>query len=386
MHFAPTPEQDLFADTLDALLGTDEPGAAARAWARGDRGPGERQWRGLAEAGLFSLAVPEEHGGAGPLPVELALGMIEAGRHAVPGALVETAAAALLLDDDALLERIATGRLAVSVAVPPWAPHALDADRAGAVLVVADGRPHTADPVERLASLDPARRLWRVRRGAPVPAGPLAGCALDLAVLCCAAQALGVGQRLLESTVDHVRTRRQFGRPISDFQAVRHRLADTATALHFARPLVLGAAAAFDFGPAHGKHGSSAADGAHGATGVCGSTGTHGTTRARDVSAAKAAACDAAHTAARTALQLHGAIGYTDEHPATLWIRKAHTLRRAWGTPTAHRTRVLEALDRADRDRDERPDDGPGTGTERGTTGSATVQASDSRTPPTERP
>ncbi|MDA2812888.1 acyl-CoA/acyl-ACP dehydrogenase [Nocardiopsis sp. RSe5-2] len=350
MRFAPTREQLLFSRTLDDLLGAGAPGAAARAWSRGDRGPGERLWRGLAEAGLFGLAVPEEHGGVGLRPVELALGMVEAGRHAVPGPLVETAAAAVLLGGAGPVPgtggahpaaRIADGGLAVSLAVPPWTPHALDADWAGAVIVLEGGAVHAAEPVEPLESLDPARKPWRVRAAAPLPGGPpgaptgdaadaphggTAALAFDLAVLCCAAQALGAGERLLEATVEHVKTRHQFGQAVGGFQAVRHRLADTATALHFARPLVLGAAAAFGAGTEDP------------ATALL---------RARDASAAKAAACDAAHTAARTALQLHGAIGYTDEFPPSLWIRKAHALRRAWGSPAAHRARVLEALDHA---------------------------------------
>ncbi|MDA2806897.1 acyl-CoA dehydrogenase family protein [Nocardiopsis suaedae] len=342
MHFAPTREQRLFSGTLDALLGAGVPGAAARAWSRGDRGPGGRLWNGLAEAGLFALAVPDEHGGVGLRPVELALGMVEAGRHAVPGPLVETAAAAVLLDGgvDGGTEsgadggrsaaRIADGDLAVSLAVPPWAPHALDADWAGAVLVLEGGSVQAAEPVEPLESLDPARKPWRVRAAAPLPGAPGdPPLAFDLALLCCAAQALGVGERLLEATVGHVKARHQFGQAVGGFQAVRHRLADTATALRFARPLVLGAAAAFAAeAPEGGEPPPTAA------------------LRARDVSAAKAAACDAAHTAARAALQMHGAIGYTDEFPLSLWIRKAHALRRAWGSPAAHRARVLWALDR----------------------------------------
>lgn len=361
MRFAPTREQRLFSRTLDALLGSGEPGAAARAWSRGDRGPGERLWRGLAEAGLFGLAVSEEHGGAGLRPVELALGMVEAGRHAAPGPLVETAAAAVLLGG-APAARIAEGDLAVSLSVPPWAPHALDADWAGAVLILEGGSLRAAEPVEALESLDPARKPWRVRAAAPLPGGPsdgppdspphgTAAVAFDLAVLCCAAQALGVGERLLEATVEHVRTRHQFGQAVGGFQAVRHRLADTATALHFARPLVLGAAAAFgtdappDGGGAQDRAADTAADTV--ADETAGAAPPPSLVRARDVSAAKAAACDAAHTAARTALQMHGAIGYTDEFPPSLWIRKAHVLLRAWGSPAAHRARVLHALDRA---------------------------------------
>ena len=109
----------------------------------------------------------------------------------------------------------------------------------------------------------------------------------------------------------------QFGRPIGSFQAVKHRLADVAIALEFARPLVAGAAAAL--------------------------TGNRATA-ARDTSAAKVAATDAARLAARAALQVHGAIGYTQELDLHLWLTKVQALANAWGTQAGHRTRILAAL------------------------------------------
>ncbi|MER7164107.1 acyl-CoA dehydrogenase family protein, partial [Streptomyces lydicus] len=62
----------------------------------------------------------------------------------------------------------------------------------------------------------------------------------------------------------------------------------------------------------------------------------------REVAAAKAAAGEAGYATARTALQLHGAVGYTEELDLSLWIRKARPLRDAWGTPAECRTRVLD--------------------------------------------
>ncbi len=181
-------------------------------------------------------------------------------------------------------------------------------DTAGGVLRLAPG----AGP-SRL-SADPVRRAAVPAPGGPVLAeGPrvleAAARAGELARLLCAAQALGVGLTLLERTVAYVAGRRQFGRPIAAFQAVRHRLADTLVALEFARPLVFGAAV----------------------------TGAR-----RDIAAAKTAAGEAAYTAARTALQLHGAIGYTDELDLSLWLRKARPLRDAWGTPSVCRAAVLD--------------------------------------------
>jgi len=67
-------------------------------------------------------------------------------------------------------------------------------------------------------------------------------------------------------------------------------------------------------------------------------------TRSRDVSAAKVACTDAAYRAARTSLQVHGAIGYTAEYDLSLWLTKVRALASAWGTQSVHRARVLAAL------------------------------------------
>ena len=137
-----------------------------------------------------------------------------------------------------------------------------------------------------------------------------------LGALACAAQLLGAGRALLEPR-RRTPQRTQFGRPVGSFQAVKHRLADVAIALEFARPLVAGAAAALTEGRA---------------------------TAARDISAAKVAATDAARLAARAALQVHGAIGYTQELDLHLWLTKVQALANAWGSQSSHRARVLAAL------------------------------------------
>src|SRR5690606_42073522 len=137
----------------------------------------------------------------------------------------------------------------------------------------------------------------------------------DLGALLCAAQQIGLGRALLDVSVEYAKTRHQFGRPIGEYQAVKHHLASAMVELEFARPLVYGAALSYgtpDF--------------------------------ARDVSAAKAAASEASYGMAKTALQVHGAIGYTDEYDPSLWIRKARALSAAWGTPSEHRARVMSGL------------------------------------------
>lgn len=324
MRFLLSAEQREFARALDGMLTASDTPAVARAWAEGDHKPGRALWARLAEAGVFGLAVPARHGGMGLMPAELTVAFAELGRHVVPGPLVETVAAAAFLERlDAgaaageWLPRIAAGEALVSLCAD--GPYALDADAADAVLVVEGDTVRRAEghgPPQ--TSLDPARRLFRPLGGAVLAHGPAvtaaAAHALDLARLVTAAQSLGLGRALLAQTVSHVTRRTQFGVPIGSFQAVKHRLADTLIALEFAQPLVHGAALALAAGaPSAG----------------------------REVAAAKVAAGEAGHAAARTAMHLHGALGYTDEPALSLWIRKARPLRDAWGTPADCRRRVL---------------------------------------------
>ncbi|MFD6865051.1 acyl-CoA dehydrogenase family protein [Streptomyces diastaticus] len=326
MRFFLDAGQREFTRSLGGLLASSHTPATVRSWAAGDRAPGRALWTRLAEAGVFALAVPERHEGFGPLPLELASAFIELGRHAVPGPLVETVAAAAFLDrlgdpDTAAahLPGIASGETVASLCLTALGPYALDADAADTVLVVdgdvvrAGAKPGPSQP-----SADPARRLSRPSGGTVLAEGPAvvpaAAHASDVAALATAAQCLGLGRALLTRTVEYVKQRTQFGVPIGSFQAVKHRLADTLVALEFAEPLIHGAALALAAGSAEAG---------------------------RDVAAAKVTAGEAAHRAARTALQLHGAVGYTDELDLSLWIRKARPLRDAWGAPAACRARVL---------------------------------------------
>lgn len=331
MRFLPTDEQADFARTLRSLLGAADVPAAVRAWAGGAYGPGRALWSRLAGTGLFALAAPESYadaGGMGPLPLELTLGFVELGRAGAPGPVVETAAASVLLcelGDEGLAKRFLPGLVAgdasATLTLPGGSPYALDADAATYCFTVsAAGRLHWSERVPDggpLISLDPARRLSRPAGGEPLAAGPAVTAAAETAArwarLLTAAQCLGVGEALLARTVEYAKQRTQFGAPIGSFQAVKHRLADTLLGLEFARPLLWAAALSLSPG---------------------------------DVAAAKLSAGEAAYAAARTALHLHGAVGYTEELDLSLWLRKARPLRDAWGTPSACRAAVLQARER----------------------------------------
>ncbi|MET9766874.1 acyl-CoA dehydrogenase family protein [Streptomyces sp. NPDC006415] len=363
MGFLLTDEQREFGRSLDALLTAAGTPAVLRAWAAGDHGPGRALWGRLADAGVFALAVPEAYGGVGPLPVEAAVACVELGRHAVPGPVAETLAAGALLAGaggpvaEEWLPRIASGTAVVSLALEGYGPYALDADAADAVFTVTGDELRLAPgPGELSASADPARRLFRPEPGgAPVAKGPAiraaARAAGDAATFATAALALGCGEELLRATVAYVKQRTQFGVPVGSFQAVKHRLADTLLGLEFARPLVFGAAVKLAEATPETGAGTGAGGGPTGAgTGTAGGPpeagtgaggGPTGVGPGPAVAAAKVAAGEAGYAAARTALQAHGAIGYTEELDLAWWLRRARPLRDAWGTPSACRARVL---------------------------------------------
>ncbi|MER6192895.1 acyl-CoA dehydrogenase family protein [Streptomyces cyaneofuscatus] len=327
MRFLLDDEQREFARSLDALLTAADLPTVVRGWAAGNHAPGLDLWRRLADAGVFALAVPEAYGGVGPLPVETAVACGGLGRHGVPGPVVESVAAGVLLGvvggpvAKEWLPRIASGTAVVSLVLEGYGPYALDADVADAVFVVSGDELRLAsEAAEPTRSMDPARRLFRPEAGGEVlAAGPrvreAARAAGTWATFATAAQALGCGEALLRATVAYVKQRTQFGVPVGSFQAVKHRLADTLLGLEFARPLLYGAAVEL----AEESPGAGAA-----------------------VAAAKVAAGEAGYAAARTALHLHGAVGYTEELDLAWWLRRARPLRDAWGTPSACRARVLE--------------------------------------------
>jgi len=314
VKFALDEQQRDFAASIDAALGAADLPAAVRAWSAGDVTPGRKVWEQLANLGVTALAVPEKFDGLDAHPVDLVVALERLGRWCVPGPVTESIAVApILLATDDQGDRgaaLASGELIATVALPPQTPRAVDADTAGLVLLATDngvsegvvGTCHASvDPSRRLYDVTPTGRSWRadIER------------AYEFGALATAAQLVGAGEALLDNTVDYARQRAQFGRVIGSYQAIKHKLADVHIAIELARPLVYGAA--LSLAP-------------------------------RDVSAAKAAASEAALLAARSALQTHGAIGFTQEHDLSLWLLRVQALRSAWGDPTEHRRRVLEAL------------------------------------------
>lgn len=316
MRFLPTEEQSAFAEAIDDLVESVGGADIARAWAEGDTTAGLALWAQFAELGLLGLRVSEDEGGFGGSLSDLVVVFERLGYHGVPGPYLETLALLPALVDAETRGALAAGAIATAT-VDGVAPAALDAGVATHHFVVNDTAVRVGAVTEELESVAPTRRMARLSPhgdAAPV-AAEVHAAALNEASLAAAATLVGAGERLLDEAVAYAQVREQFGRPIGEFQALKHQLADVKVALSFARPLVWNAAL---------RVGESDED--------------------RAISAAKVAAADAAMLAARTSLQVHGAIGYTAEHTLRIWLGLAPALSAVWGTPAFHRARIARDL------------------------------------------
>ena len=346
MHFAFTDQQLEFRDAVRQVLAKEcTPDDVRAAYdAPSARSP---RWATLADLGVVGLAVPESHGGLGLGLVDLVPLVEEAGRVVLPEPLVETAglAAPLLADLEragttdarigSWLHSLAAGRLTAAVAEPghQGLPVA-GAVGADLLLLVVDDGPggpqlHGVDgatvTVAPIPSLDPTRRLgtpaWTPSPATLLASGERAAGYLsttgDRAAVVVGAELLGLTDAMITLASSYAKDRQQFGKPIGSFQAVKHLLAGGQVLLEFARPAVYGAAWAIDIGSED---------------------------RSRAASVAKAYATAAAVEAARVALQVHGAIGYTWECDLHLYLKRTWALSEAWGSATDHRARLHEAL------------------------------------------
>jgi alkylation response protein AidB-like acyl-CoA dehydrogenase len=336
MRFAFTEDQLLFQKAVRDLLAKECPPAAVReVWADARAATPIQvpptlpfRWQKLAEMGVVGLLAPAGSGGLGLSEVDLVLTVEECGRAALPEPIIETAAVAvplLVAAGDRRVDVVAAGNCPVAVALPDTGPYLAGATTARLLILPSGGELYAIDPADAeitpVDSVDPTRRLatvtWKPTAATrlDVPAGA-AGQAFDRGALAAAAFLVGLADRMIELTADYARERQQFGQPIGSFQAVKHLLADALLRIDFARPAVYRAAWSL-------AQPAMAAD-----------------VRGRDVSMAKAYASDAATRAARVALQVHGAIGYTWEHDLHLWMKRGWALAAAWGDAAWHRRRV----------------------------------------------
>jgi alkylation response protein AidB-like acyl-CoA dehydrogenase len=344
--------------SVRALLADRAPWTAVLDGTEGAEPYDMKLWRTLTtEVGCAGLPVAEELGGAGASYRETAVVLEELGRAVAPvpflgSAVLATAALLAAGGSDELLGALATGSrtaaLAVPFSTPPDGPlptglrvaggavsgtvrGVADALVADVLLVPAGGALHAVDAgaagsaVRRSAvtSLDMTRPLCDVTFEAAPAREVAAGeapvrSALGTGAALLASEQLGLAERCLEMTVDHVKDRYQFGRPVGSFQGLKHRLADLWVAITQARAVARYAADRV-------------------ATG--------------DPDAAVAAAVAQAHCspvavlAAEECVQLHGGIGFTWEHPAHLYLKRAKSVSIALGTADRHRAALATLVD-----------------------------------------
>jgi alkylation response protein AidB-like acyl-CoA dehydrogenase len=320
VRFAFTDDQLALRDTVrDFLVKECPPSVVRAAWANDTGRSG--LWPRLGALGALGVMADPAIGGFGGTELDLVLVLEETGRAALPEPVVEQAAVAAPL---AAGPGVVTGEHTYALGLA-GSPYVVYADSADYLLLEHETGLHlverAATALELVPAVDGSRRLAEVTwdPAAATRIGPpdAAVKARARAVLGTSAQLLGLAQHLLDTTLEYARGRHQFGVPIGSFQAVKHRLADVALALEFARPVVYRAAY---------------------------SLATNDPDRSVHVSMAKAYAGDAAIGAARASLQVHGAIGYTTEYDLHLWMKRVWALAAAYGDAASHCEQVATAL------------------------------------------
>ena len=359
----PASELDDLRSIARDYLTAMSPSETVRKLMATETGYDEACWRQMAgELGLHGIAVPEQWGGAGAGVAELAVVFEEMGRALLCSpffATVALATQAILASGDAaaaerfvpgLVDGSTTATLILNGRLGAWDPAAvtLTADRDGTIFrihgeapLVIDG--HTADVILAAASTDAGVSLLAVRAGARgVNRTPLAGLdrtrkvarvrfdgaqaeligtdggaanflarTSDLAIIALAAEQVGAAQRCLDMAVDYAKNRIQFGRPIGSFQAIKHRCADMLVQVEGARSAE--------------SHAAEVAD-------------TDDLPTAASV--AKMVSSEAFLEVSLDNMRIHGGIGFTWEHDAHLFVRRAKATELIFGDPDYHAQRL----------------------------------------------
>jgi len=339
VDFTFSDEQRMIAASVRELLGDVCSAETLREVAEERDESAVARWARYRELGLPGLLAPESAGGLGLTDVDFVLIAEEAGRAALPDALVEHAGVAVpLLAEFAkdasvapVLASAASGEARLAVGLPPD-PFVVGAAVADWLLLVVEDELRLVPRSEARVVPQPANdRLRRVSRmelgagaGTRLAGGALAWPAIERAfdrgALHAAAQCLGAAERLLEIGVAYASERRQFGQPVGGYQGLKHPFASAQVKLEFARPVVYAAAAAVADRDANPER------------------------RAVTVSHAKLAAVAAADACARIAMQAHGAMGYSWEVDLHFYMKRGWALAGAWGDGNFHARRVQSAL------------------------------------------
>ncbi len=355
MHFGLTDEQQLLQATLREYAAKELPPPRLREIFETGDGFDASLWQSAADVGVCGLVIPERFGGAGLELLDLALAFEVLGEAAMPGPFLGHALAALALmhgGSDAQRERwlpqMASGDAIGSVALcdvdAGWAPerwalreadgllhgikqhveHAADAQLmlvgvagGGLALLEAGAGGVSITPTD---GLDRTRHLSRIEfSGAAaelLPGGVEAAKRVrDAGCVLLAADAFGAAWKLIRMTVEYALTREQFGTPIAQFQSVKHQLANLAADTEPMRGLFWYAGHAFDQLPAEVEHAAAVA---------------------------KAHVTDRAVQVGRSAVELHGGIGFTWECDVQFWVKRCMFDRTWLGLPREHRTRIAD--------------------------------------------
>ncbi|MCW2866681.1 MAG: mmgC13 [Marmoricola sp.] len=324
MDFEPSEEQAMLREVSRRMLTAHCSPDLVRATADAGHDLDDGLWQRGAELGWTLLAVPEDQGGAGMGVVELCLVAEEVGRAAAPGPWLDTALTAMVAArggaTSEIVEGLSDGSLKAAVVTAERTDLVQAAGSVDWLLVVGadDVGLLQADhaPAVRRRTLDETRGFYSVALDTPPPTIPLEAdtqWVRDAAAVLTAADALGIGERLLAMTVDYAKVREQFGRPIGSFQVVKHKAADMLKALKGVRAATYYAAMALDAGLPDA------------------STAT---------SVAKAFASEMVPAIAGEALQTHGGIGFTWEHDLHLYLRRAKLDEVLHGDAGFHHDRV----------------------------------------------
>lgn len=325
MYFAFDDDQLAVRDAVAGLLdGRAGLGTLQQAWTDPAARPVWAVWQDLAGMGVQGLLAPEESGGSAMDWVTMALVLAEAGRVALPLPLLETAAVGVTVlaaagDPLGILPSLVDGSAVLTVSGGEGSgapvPAASSAD-----WFLLGNRLYGRDDVDMtpVPSVDRTRDTAMV---APRGEGTVVGAGAEAGALATAAVLVGLGRELVRMTVDYVKDRKQFGVPVGSFQAIKHHLADATMHVEFAAPTVW--AAAWEMSRPEEVPPEQLR---------------------RSVSLAKAMASDAAELAARTALQCHGAMGYTDDYHLHMWLKRVWCLAPSFGSARRHRLRVGREL------------------------------------------
>jgi alkylation response protein AidB-like acyl-CoA dehydrogenase len=356
MNFGLNENQAILRDSAREFFAGECPPATVRRVMETETAHDAALWSQLAAQGYTGITFDEDHGGVGLGVVELVLLMEEAGRALLPGPLFSTVALAGAVIDACgspeqkreLLPPICRGEACATLALvesgASWDPAAVrmtatnarlsgdklfvpDAAAATVILVVARDGVYVAKTdspgvnIQQMSGMDLTRKLYAVTftdvtaEKLAHPAGLARG--LHIAATALAAELVGGMQRTLDLTVDYAKTRKQFGKPIGQFQAVQHQCADMYLETESARSAVYYAAWALQ---------ERAPDAAIAAA------------------VAKIYASDTSRTVGNRGIQVHGGMGFTWENDLHLYYRRAKATETMLGDATFHREQLARLV------------------------------------------